>query len=94
MPGSDGQRLGATGKVRVSRDPGFLRNAMIDSTTAILVVVFAFQLSGSVPAFAIVGASYVLSILLGAVTRWGIAVYLFPPGSLAGDPEPPSRNLS
>ena len=94
MPGSGEQRPGAVGNGRVFRDLGFLRNAMIDSTTALFVVVFAFQLSGSVPSLAVVGASYVLAIPLGAAARWGIAVFLFPPGSLAGDSEPSPRNLS
>ena len=91
MPSSGEQRPG-TG--RVFRDLGFFRNAMIDSTTAVFVVVFAFQLSGIAPSPAVVGASYLLSIPLGAAVRWGIAVFLFPPGSLTGDPKPPPRNVS
>lgn len=65
-----------------------LRNAMIDSTTTLFVVVFAFGLAGATVPPVVAGVSYVLAIVLGAVVRWGIAVHLFPPGSLIGEPDP------
>lgn len=98
MPGSRepqplAARGGEIGAASNARGPGFLRNAMIDSTTALFVVAFAFQLAGTALPLVVAGTSYVLAIGLGAAVRWGIAVYLFPPGSLILDPEPPSRDL-
>lgn len=75
----DEQRSGAASHGRALHGLGFLRNALIDSMTVAFAVVFAFQLSGLVPSLAVVGASYVLAIPLGAAARWGIAVYLFHP---------------
>ena len=66
---------------------------MIYSTMAIFVSAFAVELAKTLPGAAVIAVSYFLSIILAPIVRWGITVYLFPPGSLTGDTGPQPKDL-